>query len=112
MSEMFLDAGQLRHRVTIQQNNPTYDVANQDQPTWTSWLTRWAKIESAQGGQFIQGQQLRNNCTHVVTIRYLAGVAPKRNRLTYQGRVFNILSVFVSEERKIDTIIYCQEVLQ
>ena len=64
-----LDSGELRHQVTIEQNTPTFDLANQAQDNWTEWLVRRAKIETTAGADFIQDQQVRNNSSHVITMR-------------------------------------------
>lgn len=106
-----VDSGQLRHLITIEQNNPTYDAANQPIDNWETFLIRWGKIESIQGGDFIQSAQIRNKCSHTCTMRYLPTLQPKLHRLVYQGRTFNVVSVIVSDERKISTVAYCQEVL-
>jgi len=108
----FINAGEMRHRITIQANNPTPDPANQMIDNWSNWLCRWAKIESSEGSQLVQAEQLRNDCTHVITLRYLATLSPRIHQIVFQSRVFNLLSVVNFEERNILSVCQCKEVLQ
>ena len=102
-------AGELRQQIQIQANTPTNDAYNQRQDSWSTLVTRWAKIESATGSGYIQSDEVRNLATHRITIRYYADVTP-RCRVLFGSRIFNIVAVLNTDERKIETIILATEV--
>lgn len=107
---VFRPSGDLRQRIVIQQNTPTLSPQHQSLDNWSTWQCRWAKIESSNGSAYIQSSQVRNLCSHVVTMRYVEGLTP-RHRIVFGSRTFNILSVVITQERNIETVALCQEVL-
>lgn len=65
-----MQAGRLRHRVTIQSDeSTTEDDAGHPIPAWTDWLTVWADIDTS-SRKFMAAQQIKSQLTHLVTIRY------------------------------------------
>lgn len=64
-----VNAGDLRHRVQIQQ--PESDTLPTGEPTtsWTTILTGWAKIEYATGREQYQPGDFSSNVTHTITMR-------------------------------------------
>jgi SPP1 family predicted phage head-tail adaptor len=105
-----IDSGSLRHRIVVMQNTPYLDATHQPQDDWSVFVSRWARIESTAGGPYWQMSQLRNLSSHIITMRYCAGLTPK-DQIVYQGRTFNIVGVVDCEERKIAHEIYVKEVL-
>jgi head-tail adaptor len=110
-AEVAINAGDLRHRVTIRRNTPVYDAANQPQPKWNDWLTRWGKVESIAGSDFIQDAQIRNSSSHVITMRFVPGLDPKTDQIVYGSRTFNLTGLADTEERGIVTVAYAKEVI-
>jgi SPP1 family predicted phage head-tail adaptor len=105
-----IDPGKLRFRVQIQQNTPTKDPTGQDLENWSMIACRWASIEPASGSHFTATEQIRNDMTHVIAMRYFAGLTP-RNRLLYCSRIFNILSVINEWEMDVCHTLLVQEVV-
>jgi SPP1 family predicted phage head-tail adaptor len=91
-------AGQLRHKVVIQENVPSRDGYGAEVESWDEYATVWAAIEPIRGREFWESQQINAEVTARITIRYLAGVTPKM-RILHGTRIFEILSVINPEER-------------
>lgn len=86
-----LDAGRLRHRVTIQSRQNVQDpITGESVVVWTdAWVNIAAAIEPLSAGELIAGQAQRSEVTARITIRSLAGLTAE-HRLLHNGRVFNL----------------------
>lgn len=104
-------AGRLRHRVTVEQVTEAVDSFNEPDETWTTRATRWGEVLPQDGREFFSAQQINAEITHLVRMRYLAGVTPKM-RLRLGTRIIKILSVINVEERSRELLISGQEVVQ
>lgn len=103
-------AGQLRHRVTIQQLGPvTRDAMGGEIATWNTYAELYAAVEPLEGRELFSAQQVAAEISHRVRIRYHAGVVPKM-RVLFGSRVFDIQSAMSIEERGRETHLYCREV--
>ena len=91
-------AGQLRHKVIIQENTPSRDGYGAEVESWSDFATIWAAIEPIRGREFWESQQINAEVTARITIRYLSVVTPKM-RVKYGTRIFGIISVINPEER-------------
>jgi len=103
-------AGELRHRVTIQEFVEAVDQygtpIGQD---WQDVCTVWAAVEPIQGREYILLQNTQTELTARIRIRYRAGIKPAM-RVVYGQRIFNIQSVIDPEERHRELLLMCQEV--
>ncbi len=103
-------AGDLRHKVTIQQKTITKDTEGIPSETWTDFATVWAAIEPLQGREFFSAQAINAQVTTRIRIRYLAGISPTM-RVSYGTRIFDIQAVIDVEERHLELQLMCQEVI-
>jgi SPP1 family predicted phage head-tail adaptor len=111
VSDFFaIDAGKLRRRIQIQANTVTQSDLGQPVDSFATVATRWASIVPASGQAFAATDQVRNDTTHKVILRYYPGLTP-RHRIVYGSRVFNILSVLDEEEMHVQHTLLVQEVL-
>lgn len=106
-----MNAGQLRHRVTIQQLTRVEDEGGGYEENWADVATVWAAIKPLQGNERYEAQQVQSTLTHKVTIRYRVGIKPQM-RIMYQGRIFNIESVIDIDEHHRWLELLCSEVVQ
>jgi len=106
-----MNAGKLRHRATIQQLVNTDDGAGGSIETWQDIATVWAAIEPLRGNERYTAQQVQSTLTHKVTIRYREGIKPQM-RLTYKGRIFDIVSAIDIKELHQWLELLCSEVVQ
>lgn len=74
--------------------------------------TAWAEIKPATSRDLerVTADTVLSTASHVITMDYHAGVTTK-TRITFEGRVFNVTGVSDPEERHIDTIAVCVEVV-
>ena len=103
-------AGKLRHPVTIQE----VTVTNANGEVSRAWATIThgsvrAAIMPQNGREYYQAKQVHADMTHLVRIRYLAGVTPEM-RVRFGTRNLNIIDVVNIEERGRQMLLTCQEV--
>lgn len=100
--------GELRHRIEIQTRLETQNEYGEIVPVWETVAIRWGRIEPLMGRERFLAQAVTAATSHKITLRYIA-LNPKQ-RLVYQGRVFNIQSVLTKDENKHETQILAEEV--
>lgn len=105
-----MQAGKLRHRVTIQQKTTTQDPEGMTTETWTNVATVWAAVEPLKGREYFQAQAVNAEVTTRVRIRYRAGIIPTM-RVLFGARKFDILAVIDQEERHQELQLMCREVV-
>lgn len=106
-----MNAGKLRHRVTIQELVRADDGYGGIIETWQDVATVWAAVEPLRGSERYRAQQVQAELSHKVTMRYQAGVKPQM-RLLHNGRVLNIEAVIDVEERHRWLELLCSEVIR
>lgn len=103
-----LQAGSLNRVVTIQQRGTTVDTFGQQTETWTTILTTRASVEPMSGSELVAaGAQLDETMVTIV-IRYRPTITAAM-RATYQGAVYNILSVVDDYARHRKLTLMCQQ---
>ncbi|WP_434632010.1 phage head closure protein [Thermoanaerobacterium thermosaccharolyticum] len=106
-----MNAGKLRHRATIQQLVNIDDGAGGSIETWQDIVTVWAAIEPLRGNERYTAQQVQSTLSRKVTIRYREGIKSQM-RLTYKGRIFDIVSAIDIKELHQWLELLCSEVVQ
>lgn len=101
-------AGDLRHRVTLQQETRVEDGYGGFTVTWADVATVWAGIQPISGNEALVARQLQDSITHKVVMRYRAGVVAAM-RLKFGTRVFNIREVRNFDERNWKLELRCEE---
>ncbi|MDA8212164.1 MAG: phage head closure protein [Clostridia bacterium] len=105
-----MNAGELRHRVKIQQKSVTRDSFGAESVTWSDVATVWAVVEPLRGREFFGAQQVNAEVTTRIRIRYRSGVVPTMRAL-YGSRVYDIQSVINLDERNRELQLMCKEVV-
>lgn len=108
-----MNAGKLRHRVTVQSPPDPADPAQQDdegQPTqaWADLATRWASVEPRGSSEAFQAGQVTATATHMVRMRHLDGLT-SFCRLKFGSRYLYVQSVANVEERDWELELVCEE---
>jgi len=104
-----MQAGKLRHRVTIQQPvESSPNEYNEDTITWTDVCKVWAEIVPTTAAEFQRNERISMDSTHVVTIRYRSGL-DSTMRVVYDSRNLNIDSIINKDERGIRLELVCKE---
>jgi len=111
---LVIRAGKLSKRITIQTPTETADSYGEPDLSWSSYHECWASIEPVSGRELVASQQTQAMVSHLVRIRYKAGVTP-RMRVKYMkdgtARYFGIGSVVNVDERNEEMQLACSEVL-
>jgi SPP1 family predicted phage head-tail adaptor len=107
-----MQAGKLRHPVTIQSSAVTQSSTGAMTTTWSDFATGiWAAIEPIMGRELFSAQQVQSNLTTRIRIRHLAGVHEKM-RVKYVDRdsvtnYYDIEAVIPVNERGAEIHLMC-----
>lgn len=107
-----MEAGRLRHRVTIQSRRPP-ELRNSTGEVITAWVdvdTVWASIDPVSGLENVDREAWQATVTQKVRIRRRAGVTPDM-RVTVGTRIFNIKAV-LETNLPTEMVLMCEEVIQ
>jgi SPP1 family predicted phage head-tail adaptor len=105
-----MEAGKLRHRVTIQTATSAQDATGYPVKTWGTLATVWAMVLPLQGRELVAAQQAQSESTVHIRTRYLSGVTTK-DRILFGTRVYEINGIVNPGERNIELQFLCKEVL-
>lgn len=101
-------AGELRFRVTLEQEGGPGDGRGGKARSWTTLGTVWANIVPLTGSEQLKAGQVTGNVSHRIEIRYLADVTSKL-RVVFGTRVFTVRAVIDVGERKTEMHLLCDE---
>ncbi|MFK7695401.1 phage head closure protein [Paenibacillus sp. HJGM_3] len=104
-----MEAGRLRHRITLEQFTTSPDGAGGVTEAWVAFETVWAAVEPLRGREMVEHQQIQSGVTHRVRRRYRSGINSKM-RIKFGGRIFRIDSVINPDERNREMQLMCEEV--
>ena len=104
-----MNAGVLRHRIAITQRTITQNSIGEPVKTWSTYLSTNANIEPLKGREFIDGIATQSEVTHKVRLRYRGGIVPTM-RVSFCGRIFEIMYVINVGERNREINLYCKEI--
>lgn len=109
MANVSLQAGQLRHLVTIQTPPTSAGTRGQSSGSWSTVEANVpAKIENLTGREAERARQIAPTATHQVTLRYRSGVTTQQ-RLLFGSRELNIEHVNNLDERNRVLVLLCKE---
>ena len=103
-------AGQLVHKITIQQATDAQSATGDITTTWATFATVNASIDPVNGREFFQSKLISAEITHRVEIRHLTGLKPKM-RILFGARIFDIEQAINERERNVKHILMCKELV-
>lgn len=101
-------SGELRHRITLLAPSTTLDALKQPTGEPTRFATRWARVRPADAREVATAAQTGSRLSHVVEMRYLAGVRPTMI-VEYGDRLFDVNAVVDVGERRRELELRCTE---
>lgn len=106
-----MEAGKLRHSITIQSpvQSPR-DSFGKITTTYSDFYTCHASIQQYTPDEVERAQQLVSEATHIIKIRWFDGIKPTF-RIMYGLRIFNILQMKNIDERNIEIEFRVKEVV-
>jgi SPP1 family predicted phage head-tail adaptor len=87
-----MQAGKLRHRVTLQSPGGTQDAVGQPGGPWVDFATVWADVRYMNGLEAAKADVPTSVARASIRIRYLAGVVANM-RVQHDGKEFDIKAV-------------------
>lgn len=104
-------AGELRHRVQIQEQTVDRTASGAEDPdgTWRTVARRWAEVLPAGGGEAVNAQQVQAVATHTVRMRWWDGLRVE-HRIKFGSRVFSINAIDDVGTRRVEMMVRCTEV--
>ena len=106
-----IQAGKLRHRVTIQSlsaGSPQQTGSGMPDESWATVATVSASIEPLSGRELFAAQEHHAETTTRIRIRYRSEVTAKM-RVSHGGTTYNILSVIDPEKRHKEIQLMCAD---
>ena len=97
MNLQFVDAGQFKTSLSLQENRPLFDESGSYQEQWTEIATLWGRIEPQKTGSQSFALQAIPHVTHRITTRYRSDILVSA-RLTYGTRHFTVLGLHDPDE--------------
>ena len=95
-----MQAGTLRHRLTIQEPVLNTDADGGQHTDWQAVRTVWGRVEPLRMAESIIAEQVTARASHRITLRYQATLLPSvRLVMEDTGRVFEVVSIRNIEER-------------
>ena len=110
-------AGDLRHRLKIQQRTVGKDSFGQELTTWTTFAEVWAQISPASGSEIFAASQIKAEISHSIRMRWRPELALPTKTMQYRllystkygDRFFNITASLNQDERNREILIYAVE---
>jgi SPP1 family predicted phage head-tail adaptor len=104
-----MKAGDLRHKVQIQNPTEATDSQGGAEFTWATVGSAWAAIEPLSSREQSYQATIQVVASHKVTLRYTSLVT-NRSRLLLGSRVLDVVSRVSAEERGEQLLLICNEV--
>ena len=101
-------SGRLRHRVTIEEATDTRDGVGHPIPAWMTWAIVWAEIVPLSGRELYAAQEVHNEITTRIWLRYREGLTTKM-RLRHGSTIYNINAPINSGERNKVIQLLCSQ---
>lgn len=103
-----IQAGKLRHKITIQQSTTAVNGIGEKTDTWTTFATRRAEVTNNIGSELQNSDQVKGKRAVVFILRYLSGVSIQM-RVSWDSRVFDIVDVDNVKGLNVKTVLTCVE---
>jgi SPP1 family predicted phage head-tail adaptor len=109
-----MNPGILKQRITLMvqtDDQNSYGEVEEDETTWNEHATVWANVKFLRGRELFQANQVHNEVTARVLIRYRKDVEPNM-RIQYGTRSLDIVGppINVNEENRLLELM-CKEVI-
>jgi len=109
-----MEAGRLRHRVTIQRRLESRDTYGGRQETWSDVAEVWAEVAPLVGREYMEGRQEGAEITTKIRIRYRREIGPEMRVMwddpqAHDKRYYDIESVQHVETKQREIVLMCRE---
>lgn len=94
-----MQAGHLRHRLTIQTPVVNTDADGGQHVDWLVEATVWGRVEPLKMSESVIAAQVAARASHRITLRYRGDLAPTAMLVMETGKVFEVTSIRNLDER-------------
>ena len=101
--------GKLKHRIEVQENQPSKDTLGGYEPNWVSIATTWAKVDVETGTRALEYLQAYNGRPYTITMRQDIELNPNTMKVIYKGKDLIINSVETNEDKYTYQIVRASE---
>lgn len=97
-----MQAGRLRHRISLQSQVETRDTETGAVIVqWVEFAKAWAAIEPLSAREFVASQAIQSEVVARITIRYRGDITAK-DRIAHNGRIYNIEGVLADKDSGLE----------
>ena len=101
---MAIDAGKLRHRVSLQRNQPTQDTTTGELlDNWVEYAKAWAAIEPLSARDLIAAQAGQSKVTARIVMRHRSDLSPT-DRIVHRSSVYNPAGVLPDADSGLEYV--------
>ncbi len=107
------NAGNLRHRITIQSRSAAVGTRGQSTEAWSTVEKRWAEVTDLSGRELEQARQINASASHRVRIRGPRSYTlTTKHRIVFGSLTLNIASIGFDEGdyQRDDLTLLCERV--
>ena len=105
-----MEAGRLRHRVTLSSGSSTIDSFGQSTVTWTAFATVWADVRDVMGREYFEARQQEAIRWTRIVLRHRSDVT-NETRVTFGSQVYDVDSVLLDPTRRRQLTLMCKEMV-
>jgi SPP1 family predicted phage head-tail adaptor len=106
-----MHVGMLNKFIELQEKTQTQDPSGQRQDSWKTIAGVYANIKPLVGRDYLAAQQVVDEVSHDVTIKYRRGVKPQM-RVKYLNLYYEIVSVIDPNEMREWLFLKCREAVE
>ncbi len=103
-----MNAGDLRHRITVERPVRTRNGAGETLVTWEEAFTVWADVQPLKAWQIERAAQVEMRRSHLLRIRYIANVGGDW-RVRWGDAILNITGIVNPGGRNVELEISCEQ---
>lgn len=105
-----MQAGKLRHRLTIQKRSQQQNGYGEESQAWADEATVWGSIRPLGVIEQVQAQKTVGNVSHIVEFRAPQIDPSPEKRIIFGERVFEVIGQMDWDERNIRVRVMCKEI--
>lgn len=105
-----MEAGKLRHKITIKHLLNTESPSGASKKEWVDFATVRASKEQLIGNEYFKAEQAQSQVEVKFRTRYISGITNDM-RILHGAELYTILSAIDIESRGRELLIYCKKVV-
>ena len=100
-------AGQLRHKITIQQRVSTLDSTNAVVYVWSNYSEIRASINPIKGDEYFISATIKSEVDYYIMLRKTD--LTTKNRIVFKGEIFDVKYILNENERSTQLLVFAKK---